>query len=120
MGGYVQFALPDTSAFARMTMGSNVLDGATGDIYKLTTGLGFQQGADKVAVKTWRVAYHVVWWARLVREAFSMRGADQPPSTMFSDVSIEDRIPADHPLRRSACCARCSCRRWTRSGASAS
>ncbi|MCO4098670.1 hypothetical protein [Gemmatimonas sp.] len=56
----MQFALPDTSAFARMTMGSNVLDGATGDIYKLTTGLGFQQGADKVAVKTWRVAYHVV------------------------------------------------------------
>ena len=28
-----------------------------------------------------------------------MRGADQPPSTMFSYVSIEDRIPADHPLR---------------------
>jgi hypothetical protein len=28
-----------------------------------------------------------------------MRGADQPQVTMFSYVSIEDRIPADHPLR---------------------
>ena len=28
-----------------------------------------------------------------------MRGTDQPQSTMFSYVSIEDRIPADHPLR---------------------
>ncbi|MCO4098138.1 MAG: IS5 family transposase [Gemmatimonas sp.] len=28
-----------------------------------------------------------------------MRGANQPQSTMFSYVSIEDRIPADHPLR---------------------
>lgn len=28
-----------------------------------------------------------------------MRGADQPQSTMFSYVSVEDRIPADHPLR---------------------
>jgi transposase len=28
-----------------------------------------------------------------------MRGADQPQSTLFSYVSVEDRIPADHPLR---------------------
>ncbi len=28
-----------------------------------------------------------------------MRGADQPQTAMFSYVSIEDRIPADHPLR---------------------
>ena len=28
-----------------------------------------------------------------------MRGDDQPQSTLFSYVSIEDRIPADHPLR---------------------
>ena len=28
-----------------------------------------------------------------------MRGADQPQTTMFSYVSVEDRIPADHPLR---------------------
>lgn len=28
-----------------------------------------------------------------------MRGTDQPQSTMFSYVSVEDRIPADHPLR---------------------
>lgn len=41
VGGYVQFALPGTNAFARMTMGSNVLDGATGDFYKITTGLSF-------------------------------------------------------------------------------
>ena len=28
-----------------------------------------------------------------------MRGADEPQTTMFSYVSIEDRIPAEHPLR---------------------
>jgi hypothetical protein len=28
-----------------------------------------------------------------------MRGADHPQTRMFSYVSIEDRIPADHPLR---------------------
>ena len=26
-----------------------------------------------------------------------MRGADEPQRTLFSDVSVEDRIPADHP-----------------------
>lgn len=28
-----------------------------------------------------------------------MRGADEPQTTVFSVISIEDRIPADHPLR---------------------
>ena len=28
-----------------------------------------------------------------------MRGADQPQTVLFSYVSIDDRIPADHPLR---------------------
>ncbi len=28
-----------------------------------------------------------------------MRGTDQPQSTMFSYVSMEARIPHDHPLR---------------------
>jgi hypothetical protein len=28
-----------------------------------------------------------------------MRGADQPQSLVCGYVSIEDRIPADHPLR---------------------
>ena len=28
-----------------------------------------------------------------------MRGADQPQTTMFSYLSVEDRIPAEHPLR---------------------
>ncbi|MDZ7631969.1 MAG: IS5 family transposase [Gemmatimonadaceae bacterium] len=28
-----------------------------------------------------------------------MRGADQPQTTLFSYMSVEDRIPADHPLR---------------------
>ena len=28
-----------------------------------------------------------------------MRGSDHPQTAMFSVVSIEDRIPADHPLR---------------------
>jgi hypothetical protein len=41
VGGYVQFALPGSHAFARMTAGSNVLDGATGGFYKLSTGLTF-------------------------------------------------------------------------------
>src|SRR5205809_4557790 len=29
----------------------------------------------------------------------AMRGSDHPQTAMFSVVSIEDRIPADHPLR---------------------
>lgn len=41
VGGYVQFALPGSHAFARMTMGNNVLDGAKGGFYKLSTGLTF-------------------------------------------------------------------------------
>jgi hypothetical protein len=28
-----------------------------------------------------------------------MRGADQPQTVLFRHVAIEDRIPADHPLR---------------------
>ena len=28
-----------------------------------------------------------------------MRGADEPQTTLFSSVSVDDRIPADHPLR---------------------
>ena len=28
-----------------------------------------------------------------------MRGADEPQTTLFSYVSVKDRIPADHPLR---------------------
>ena len=28
-----------------------------------------------------------------------MRGADEPQTTLFSYVSVEDRIPVDHPLR---------------------
>ena len=28
-----------------------------------------------------------------------MRGADEPQTTLFSYVSVEDRIPLDHPLR---------------------
>ena len=28
-----------------------------------------------------------------------MRGGDQQPEAMFSYVSMEDRIPQDHPLR---------------------
>ena len=28
-----------------------------------------------------------------------MRGADEPQTTLFSYMSVEDRIPADHPLR---------------------
>ena len=28
-----------------------------------------------------------------------MRGSDQPQTTMFSYLAVEDRIPADHPLR---------------------
>src|ERR1700742_812244 len=31
-----------------------------------------------------------------------MRGADQPQTLLFSYRSIEDRIPADHPLRAMA------------------
>ncbi len=28
-----------------------------------------------------------------------MRGADEQPGSMFSSVSLEERVPADHPLR---------------------
>ncbi len=28
-----------------------------------------------------------------------MRGADEPQTSSFKDVSVEDRISADHPLR---------------------
>jgi hypothetical protein len=28
-----------------------------------------------------------------------MRGADEQPGTRFSYVSLEARVPADHPLR---------------------
>ena len=28
-----------------------------------------------------------------------MRGADEQSGSMFSYVSLEDRVPADHPLR---------------------
>ena len=79
-----------------------------------------------------------------------MRGADQPQTAMFSYLAVEDRIPADHPLRaisaliqpiltalsprfdglyarmgrpsihRNACCARCCCRFSIRSAASGS
>src|SRR5512134_3800510 len=30
---------------------------------------------------------------------WGMRGADRPQSMMFSYVRLEDRVPADHPLR---------------------
>ena len=79
-----------------------------------------------------------------------MRGSDHPQTAMFSVVSIEDRIPADHPLRAmlalvnpviaalsprfqamystmagprfrpSACCGLCSFKSSTPFGASAS
>jgi hypothetical protein len=28
-----------------------------------------------------------------------MRGSDVPQTALFSFISVEDRIPADHPLR---------------------
>ena len=28
-----------------------------------------------------------------------MRGADEQPGSMFSYVSLEERVPVDHPLR---------------------
>jgi hypothetical protein len=28
-----------------------------------------------------------------------MRGADEQPGAMFSYVTLEDRVPPDHPLR---------------------
>jgi hypothetical protein len=78
-----------------------------------------------------------------------MRGDDRQPDAMFSYVSAEQRVPADHPLRAvralvddvlremspefdglyarvgrrpfrpSGCCARICCRSSTRSAASA-
>lgn len=41
MGAYLQFTLPQSNTFARMTLGNNVLDGATGGFYKLSTGITF-------------------------------------------------------------------------------
>ena len=79
-----------------------------------------------------------------------MRGADEQPGSMFSYVSLEDRVPADHPLRvirritdraldrlspqfgalyvnfggrrfpRRSCCGPCCSRRCTRFAASGS
>jgi transposase len=37
--------------------------------------------------------------ARPQQRVFAMRGSDHPQTAMFSYVSIEDRIPSDHPLR---------------------
>jgi len=37
--------------------------------------------------------------ARPQQRVDAMRGADQPQTVMFSLIAIEDRIPADHPLR---------------------
>src|SRR5215212_7883263 len=37
--------------------------------------------------------------ARPQPREYVMRGSDHPQTAMFSMVSIEDRIPADHPLR---------------------
>src|SRR5260370_28925508 len=37
--------------------------------------------------------------ARLPQGGRAMRGADHPQTILFSVRSIEDRIPADHPLR---------------------
>ncbi len=41
VGAYLQFTLPQSASFARITVGNNVLDGATGGFYKLSTGLTF-------------------------------------------------------------------------------
>ena len=30
-----------------------------------------------------------------------MRGADEQPGSMFSFVTLEERVPPDHPLRES-------------------
>ena len=78
-----------------------------------------------------------------------MRGADEQSGSMFSYVSLEERVPADHPLRairpttdralarlsplfgtlyvnfgrrspRRNCCARFCCKRSTQSAASGS
>ena len=79
-----------------------------------------------------------------------MRGADEQPGSMFSSVSLEARVPADHPLRAirritdraltrlsptfgtlyvhfgrpsippGGCCARCCCKRSAASAASGS
>src|SRR6186713_3514546 len=35
----------------------------------------------------------------LIRGASRMRGADEQPGSMFSYVSLEERVPKDHPLR---------------------
>ena len=34
-----------------------------------------------------------------MQEEAAMRGADQQPSSMFSYISTEGRVPKDHPLR---------------------
>lgn len=36
---------------------------------------------------------------RLQQRVRAMRGSDLPQTTLFSYLSVEDRIPADHPLR---------------------
>jgi hypothetical protein len=41
VGGYLQFSMPQSHAFARLTVGNNLLDGATGGFYRLSTGLTF-------------------------------------------------------------------------------
>jgi len=46
----------------------------------------------------WRLARPVVFWRNLLRER-PMRGPDERQAMLFSMRSIEDRIPADHPLR---------------------
>ena len=37
-------------------------------------------------------------WQTLFRSGVT-RGADGPQATLFSSLTVEDRIPADHPLR---------------------
>lgn len=38
-------------------------------------------------------------FARPPQRVHAMRGSDLPQTTLFSYLSVEDRIPADHPLR---------------------
>ncbi len=39
VGGYLQFTWPHSHAFTHFTAGSNVINGATGGFYKLSTGV---------------------------------------------------------------------------------
>src|ERR1700758_1763390 len=41
----------------------------------------------------------MVFWPNLHSEPGAMRGSEQPQSALFSYLSVEDRIPPDHPLR---------------------